>query len=197
MISTALLALLVGAATALPRVAQYEKSWTPYDTDKFAFTARFDGDMGYKTGYEAAEGDDQHKERYGLEIYSYANFTVKMEYFRTYYHEYTFSFIPFDIYPYKQEVAVTRPESNEAKEQSTKGYYSIAVAHFETTVRENTKTCGASVVDYAMGTTDTLKPTCEYDMEKEVEYVDPYWKYAPFQDQSWYGEHEWWTYTHN
>lgn len=70
--------------------------------------------------------------------------------------------------------------------------YSIEALKFETTIRENTKACGASFVDTATGT-GTMKPTCAYDPTKEIKYVDPYWKYEPLAGMSWYGQHEWFT----
>lgn len=191
MLSTALVALLFGAASAFPSVASYKEQYVWSYKDAFTFTGTYEADAGYRTGYASTSGTSTTSSN-NIEIYSYLNFTVKMEYYNTYYHEYTFSFIPFDVYPYQQVTTMTRPESGEASSSSTTGMYSIEALKFETTVRENTKTCGASFVDAAMGT-GSIEPTCAYDANKEVKYVDPYWHWAPLSGESWYGQHAYYT----
>lgn len=147
------------------------------ENNYFNFGFRFATDAGYRSTYEVAEGDENHDEIYGFEIYSFANVTLSMEYFKTYKNSYTFSFIPFDVYPYKQHVTYNNPESGEGNEVRSSGTYEIHLLKFETTVRENTKTCRSSFINAVDEGAAELKPTCDYDATKESQYVDPFWKY--------------------
>jgi hypothetical protein len=100
MIKATLLAALLGVSAALPQVTNYMYSNTLLPSNNyFQITYTWAGDAGYKSGYAGA---NQTTESYGFELYSYANVTLKFEYFTTYFNQYMFSFVPFDIYPYRQ-----------------------------------------------------------------------------------------------
>lgn len=107
------LALILGAVACKDDATRPGYNWKVSlpDNDYFNFTMRFDTDAGYRSIYTAEDGD-QHTETYGLQIYSFANVTFRMEYFKQYYNQYVFSFIPVDIYPYKQHVIYGQPEAD-------------------------------------------------------------------------------------
>ena len=97
---------LIGTASA----GGYVKSWNPVTiAGYFTMTVGAAADAGYSTTYKGADGST-HSESYGLQVYSYANLTLGMEYFDTYQHQMMFSVIPLQIVPYTQSASWIRPE---------------------------------------------------------------------------------------
>ena len=69
----------------------YYKMWT-----------RANIDMGWNTVYKGEEDTTtgKHIEGYGINAYSYVNFTIGCEWMQWYRHEYMFSLVPWSITPY-------------------------------------------------------------------------------------------------
>ena len=189
-------ATLFAAASA----TGYLQTWEPINGNNY-FTLGFkvQADAGYTTGYMGKDGNT-HTESYGLEIYSYANATVNMEFFNSYKSQYMFSIIPVDIKPYTQSVSAMRMEAKNGQSINTFADREITLLKFTTTVTENVKTCGASFYDAATSSepVEGLKPVCAYDPTTATNYEDSYWKYEPLAEmesiKEWYGAGAWWTY---
>ena len=183
---------LIGTASA----AGYVKSWNPLTfAGYFTMTVKAAADAGYTTGYQGKDGST-HSEKYGLEIYSYANLTLGMEFFDSYKHQMMFSVIPLHVVPYSQSVSWMRPEDKNGQSVSFMGDRQIHILKLTTTITENVKTCGASFYDTVQKMdVKTLAPVCAYDSTTETNYEDNYWKYEPLKDLNlgWYGEGNWWN----
>lgn len=189
-------AALVGAATAYTGTG-FEYELNPVTSKWFSLAITMNADAGYTTGYMGSSAS-AGSESYGFEVYSYANLMFEMEYFETYKHHYMFTFIPLNIVPYTQTVSWMRPEAKNGQSVDATGSRDITLLKFYTTYTENTKTCGASILDAIMDADmSELKPTCAYDATTETSYVDTYWTYEPLADMalSWYGEADWFTKT--
>lgn len=198
MLKTSVLAVLLGVvAAATPESGRgddgfgYKYHWTAMDNDYFGFAINFDTDSGYRTLYAAEEKDNLHNEQYSLDIYSFINATVRVEFFKSYYTTYVFSFVPFNVKPYSQEMSAVRPESEEENMGSVFGGYEVTVAKLTTTVYQNSKTCHSSFIDILMGVT-TWAPICDYNTEKEVTYIDDRLSYSPLEGETWANWHQLW-----
>ena len=71
---------LIGAVSA----TGFVQTWNPVTfAGYFTMTVGAAVDAGYSTNYKGSDGSE-HTESYGVQVYSYANLTVGMEYFDTY-----------------------------------------------------------------------------------------------------------------
>ena len=113
-------------------------------------------------------------------------------------HKFEFTFIPFNIVPYNQDVDWNRPESKQKVVVNGYGSRQVTLLKAYTTITENIKTCGASFVDTVTNAnTEYLKPTCAYDPKTITKYDDAYWLYEPLAKmdslKNWYGSAKWWN----
>lgn len=84
-------------------------SWSKY----LNIFTKFSGECGYMTTYEAGQdySDDRFQfEEFGFRVYSWANVSMKVEFFSQYSWQVMFSIVPFDVTPYTQKFMWVRPE---------------------------------------------------------------------------------------
>ena len=79
------------------------------------------------------------------------------------------------------------------------GWRDIEVLKMSTRVREAAKVCKLDVFSETME--PFTAPTCDFDMNKMTDYIDPVWKFnlghtflSVFDlPEGWYGEKTWWS----
>lgn len=122
--------------------------------------------------------------------YSFANFTLAMEYGQFYKHQFMASFIPFTIAPYNQDFWFVRPITGNKFSMGVRGWRQINLAQFVVVYTAAQKTCKNSFVDDITNKSWNWG-TCTYDARFTSYYQDPYWFYdylSLYPNQyPWYG----------
>lgn len=122
-----LLSVIIGLACST-KVLDFKESyqsggsWSKY----FNIYTKFSGEAGYMTTYEAGQdhSDDRFQfEEFGVRFYSWANVSMKFEFFEQYSWQVMLSFIPYDITPYTQKFMWVRPE-----QISNVGYWDMEIS---------------------------------------------------------------------
>ena len=195
MITVGILALLAGTAYGAAGIRKGAKGylfeWNPMMNDFFSFGFHFGLDLGYSTDFGGSSDEYYNNQQWGLELYSNLKWGMMTEYFGSYLTKYEYEFIPFQIKPYTQQFDMSRPESGQESNAIAYGSYDITVAKFVTHVTKNAKNCGTSFIDGIQGD-KTWAPSCKYDKDSAVHYVDEHLSFEPLQDQDWYGQTTLW-----
>jgi hypothetical protein len=148
MIQTAL-AAFGGLLASQHKVLDYTQTWNIISNNYISAYAEIDANIAYTTTYVGglnANGDPS--ETVGLNTYGTAIGSLNFEFFQWYQYQIDYQFTGFNISPYVQQFWWTAPlESSNGFSYGTTAWYNINIGSIQTTIWENMKVCGDSVVD--------------------------------------------------
>lgn len=202
MLKTAIVAFLVGCATAIPTIVyQYERSYDVIakdNNDYFSFVAGFNADLAYETKYQGPEARREMNpaESYSIRAFAEANGFVDLEFFQFYSHKINVKLNVFDFTPYGQTIWWSKPYGNNGQAGiGYRGWREMTGLEIKTEWIENAKVCESSFYDAIRDS--EIKNNCFYDPENLSKAEDDTLSFAPLANLigEQYGFFEWWSWS--